>query len=98
MANPLEVRWSARAIRDLESILKYLENEWTNRELRIFSTKLDKAITLIASRPKLFRATKQRKNLRRCVLSKHTTIFFLENEKSIFIVSLFDNRQDPSKI
>ena len=98
MANPLEVHWSARANRDLGSILQYLETKWTNREVRNFLAKLDKAITLIASRPKLFRATNQRKNLRRCVLSRQTTIYFLERDDSIFIVSLFDNRQDPSKI
>ena len=97
MANPLEVFWSFRAEGDLENIYHYLESKWSDKEVSEFKFKLEKAISLIASRPKLFRSTNHRKNLRRCVLSKQTIIYYFENENSVLIVSLFDNRQDPGK-
>ena len=97
MANPLEILWTARAKQDLDNIINYLQLKWTEREVKNFHAKLQKALSLIATRPKLFKATNQRKNLRRCVLSKQTTIYYQDKETVIYIVSLFDNRQDPSK-
>ena len=97
MANRPEVRWSSRAIRDLEKIIQYLETNWSEKEVKNFNVKLDKAIILISTRPKLFRLTNFRKNLRRCVLSQQTTIYFQEVEKKIYIVTLFDNRSNPAK-
>lgn len=66
--------------------------------MQTFLLKLEKAITLISNRPKLFRETNSRKNLRKCVLNKQTSIFYKVTGKSIFIVALFDNRQDPDKV
>ena len=89
MADLLNVYWTARAIRDLESIIHYLETNWSEKEVENFYTKLNKAISLISSRPKLFRLTNSRKNLRRCVLSKQTTIYYQEVEDKIYIIRVF---------
>jgi plasmid stabilization system protein ParE len=97
MANQPEVRWSSRAIRDLDKIIEYLRTNWTEKEVKNFSDKLNKAIGLISKRPKLFRLTSFRNNLRRCVLSRQTTIYYQEIKNVIYIVSLFDNRRNPSK-
>ncbi len=93
-----EAFWSSRAIRDLENIIHYLETYWSEKEVKTFKVKLNKAITLISTRPKLFRLTNYRKNLRRCVLSKQTTIYYNEVETKIYIVSLFDNRRNPANM
>ncbi len=97
MANQPRVLWSSRAIKDLENIIHYHETNWSEKEVRNFKLKLEKAISLISTRPKFFRLTNFRKNLRRCVLSKQTTIYYQEIEMTIYIVSLFDNRRSPSK-
>ena len=98
MADLLKIFWSERAVRDLENIIHYLEKNWSEKEIKTFLDKLNKAISLISVRPKLFRLTNYKKNLRKCVLTKQTTIYYQEINSQIFIVSLFDNRQNPSKI
>ena len=97
MADQLEIHWSAKAVRDLDNIFKYLELTWTQKEVTNFTSKLNKALALISKRPKLFSLTNYRKNLRRCVLNKQTTIYYQERDAEIFIIALFDNRQDPAK-
>lgn len=97
MANENEIIWTAEANSNLDTIVQYLRSEWTEKEVQKFITKLNKAILLIASRPQLFRLTNKRKGLRKFVLTKHTSIFYLQKKSYIYIVALFDNRQDPYK-
>lgn len=98
MAENLNVFWSSEAEQNLNDILTYIEEHWTHKEVENFLSKLDKCIFLIQNKPKLFPPTKQRANLRRCVLSKQTSLFYSYIESTIYIVALFDNRRDPSKL
>jgi plasmid stabilization system protein ParE len=97
MANSLRILWTAEANINLVEIIQYLQKKWTDKEIDKFIIKLNKAITLISNRPQLFRMTNTRSNLRKCVFSKHTSIFYKELNSTIYIVSLFDNRKDPGK-
>lgn len=97
MANEPLVLWSAEASNNLADIIEYLRTEWSEKEIDKFIDKLNKAIVLISKKPQLFRQTSSRNKLRKCVLSKHTSIFYKEQNFNIYIVALFDNRQDPKK-
>ena len=76
MANQLDVFWTARAAKDFEKIVSYLKSNWSEKEIANFIDKLNKAVNLISHRPKLFTLTNFRKNLRRCVLTKQTTLYY----------------------
>lgn len=98
MEENLKVFWSSEAEKNLNDILSYIEEHWTRKEVEHFLNKLDKCIFLIQNKPKLFPPTKHRANLRRCVLSKQTSLYYSYTESTIYIVTLFDNRRDPSKL
>jgi plasmid stabilization system protein ParE len=90
--------WSDRALGDLQKIINYLSEEWTQKEIRNFARRLDKRLELISSNPRLFPKTAKRKNIRRSVLTKHTVIYYEATESSVTIVTLFDPRQHPKKL
>ena len=92
MANQLDIFWTSRATHDLEKIIFYLKSNWSENEIISFINKLNKAVYLISYSPKLFTLTNYKKNLRRCVLTKQTTIYYKEVDSKIYIVSLHDNR------
>ena len=94
MESQANVFWTLKASKDFENIVSYLKTNWSEKEINNFIAKLNKAINLISSRPKLFIVTNSRKNLRRCVLTKQTTIYYKEADSKIYIVSLHDNRQN----
>ena len=50
--------------------------------------------------PTAFPYYNKEKNVRRCVLSPQTTIYYSEisNENKIIIITLFDNRQNPDSL
>lgn len=81
----------------LENLFVYLEENWSVKVKADFIKKLDKNISLIISQPELFPESDKESGLRKCVVTKQTTLFFKSNEKEIHILTVFDNRQDPDK-
>lgn len=97
MKNISKVVWSQRAKNDLESILDYLRENWTEKEIRKFFRNLDKQISAIQNQPYTFPTT-QKNNVRRSVLSRQTTVYYDILKDSLRIVVLFDTRQSPGKL
>jgi plasmid stabilization system protein ParE len=97
MKNGFKIIWSKRASRDLAGLSSYLESRWTDRELRNFFRNLEKHLKIIQENPNLFQKSRL-KGVRRCVLSRQTSLYYRVKGKTVAIVTLFDNRQHPDKL
>ena len=97
MKSGYKIRWTEHAILELKETLEYLENNWTERELRTFSAKLDHTIELISKTPEIFPTSFEKKNIRKAVVENHNNLYYRINQNSIEIISLFSNRKNPSK-
>lgn len=95
MKSGYEINWSDEASANLDSIIEYLQNRWTDREISRFFKKLDKLINLISRNPHSFPVVDLKINIRRIVLSKQTSIYYEIKQNEVVILSLFDNRRDP---
>jgi plasmid stabilization system protein ParE len=98
MESTYKIIWSDEALKNLAGIIEYLEQRWTEREIRNFSRLLDRQINLIQANPELFPISSTSNGLRKAVLTKQTTIFYRIDDLKIKIVTLFDNRQNPNKM
>ncbi len=98
MKSGYKVLWSDRALSDLQNIINYLTENWSEKEIQNFARRLDKRLNLISINPALFPKTSKKRNVRRSVLSKHTVIYYELQDKTISIVTLFDPRQNPKKL
>lgn len=54
MGSDYKIFWTAEAIDNLSSILGYLEERWTHKEVDHFKYKLTKQLNLIVQNPELF--------------------------------------------
>ena len=92
--------WTLNSQNELNQIYDYLEENWTDREICIFSTKLEKTLILICKFPFMYQKSDQNANIRRCVLSSQTSIYYYVDtqKENITILSFFDNRQNPNKL
>ena len=54
MKSGYKILWSDHAIFELKETIEYLENKWTEKELRTFSAKLGHTIELISKSPEIF--------------------------------------------
>lgn len=93
-----EIRLSKRAMRKLNSLLIYLEEEWSTKVKHEFVQKLDKSLKQIQKLPDSYPESEKIRGLRKCVVTKQTTVFYKYSETTIDIVAIFDNRQNPKSL
>lgn len=98
MASEFQIIWTDEAIANLENILEYLERRWTEREIKKFKALLSRQLKIIRQKPKLFPSSSLKPELRRAVLSKQTSIYYLVGDRRIHLIYLFDNRMNPRRI
>ncbi len=97
MKSGLKIRWTEEATKNLESIILYLEANWTPKELKRFFQKLEKQLSILSIFPEAYPFSLKRKKIRRCVLTMNLTIYYTVEEDILVLISLFDTRQRPSK-
>jgi len=97
MKNGYRIEWTDNALSELKKTYDYIENNWTEKELRKLSTEIEKTVNLISNNPNLFPITEGR-NVRKVVIKKLNSLYYREKEnKRIEILSFFSNRQNPNK-
>jgi plasmid stabilization system protein ParE len=98
MKSGLKIRWTEEATKNLESIIIYLESNWTSKELTKFFQKLEKQLLILSLFPEAYPFSIRRREIHRCVFSKNLTIYYTVEDDYLVLLSLFDTRQDPSKM
>lgn len=82
----------------LDNILEYLRLNWPQKVQDDFIKKLDMSIKIIKNNPEIFPNAKREQHLRRCVVSKQTTLYYRFDSEKIYLLTLFDTRQNPTKL
>jgi len=95
---PKRIIWSPLAERDLSNILIYLDHNWEKKVAANFINLTESFIHQISLNPKQFPFTHKRKGIRKCVLTKHNTLFFRDKRTAVEILRIYDTRQDPNTL
>jgi len=83
---------------EYNGLLIYLYSEWGEDVTLRVVLEVEKSTFRIQNSPEQFPIVQKRHNVRRCVLSPQTSIFFKVKKDYIEISSVFDNRQNPRKL
>ena len=98
MKSTYKIIWTDEAFKNLENIIAYLEKFWTEKEIRKFARLLDKQLLLIRKNPALYPISKKSNEIRKSVLTKQITLYYRIIETQIYLIALFDSRQNPDKL
>ncbi len=98
MAGAKRVNWSPEAERDFLGILNYLLENWPSSIADHFIDQISDSIHLIQVRPTLYPVINKSFGIRRCVVTRHNSLFFRIIDEAIEILRIFDTRQDPEKL
>ena len=93
----MEVIWSPRAEEELAQTLEYLEQTWGSGSAKSFLQDLDSKIDLIKAKPQTFPYYSKEQNIRKHLIRPQLTLYYQAEEEMLFILSLFNNYQDPAK-
>ncbi|MGF1586823.1 MAG: hypothetical protein ACFCUM_15980 [Bacteroidales bacterium] len=96
MAYP--VRYSSRSYNEYVSILNYVSEIFGNSKAAEVDMYFEKVIDLIAVNPKMFPYSEYTKDVRRCVISPQTTLYYRFAGEYIELVSFRGNKLNPKSL
>ncbi len=84
---------SAKASRQLEELLDYLETEWSPESRRKFQRRLNRFVQVLKTVPNGFPVSQKYPDCRKCVVTPQTSLVYRVNGDVIKIIAVLDNRQ-----
>ena len=95
---PKPVIISPQAKVDINNILYYLSQNWTQKVVDEFLKKLEAFYFVISFNPRIFGYYNKRKNIRKYAITKQNIIYYRNRRTIIEIITVFDGRQHPVKL
>lgn len=92
-----EVVFSERALKELEEISLYLKHKFSLKTKNEFVNKVERLVLQLQKTPELFPKS-ELNNYHKAVIVKQVSIFYRFDDRNIYIISVFDTRQNPKKI
>jgi plasmid stabilization system protein ParE len=95
---PKLIVWSPSAEYDFAIILSYLNENWNEQVTNHFIDLTEGMLLQISNNPRQFPVIFKKERVRKCVLTKHNTLFYRVSTFQIEILRVFDSRQDPKTL
>jgi len=95
---PYPVRYSIRAVAEYEQILDYIVEEFGIETAAEVDLHFEEVIDQISINPFLYPYSNKSKNLRRCVLSSQTTLYYRFKDECVELASFRGNRMNPKTL
>jgi plasmid stabilization system protein ParE len=92
-----QITWTDNAQEDLQQIIDYLNENWSQKDADLFSEKLLIRIDILIKSPLIGKKSDIFPSVRRIVITKHNSLFYSIEGDSIKILNIFDTRQYPAK-
>ena len=95
---PKKIIWSSLSEKDFSGIMSYLNEEWDAKVSKRFLDIIEEILEQISLNPKQFPLINKKRKVRKCVITKHNTLFYQDRKEYISILRIYDTRQDPKKL
>jgi plasmid stabilization system protein ParE len=92
----LKIKWSVKAKFNYDNVLSYLDENWSKKEVENFIKKTESILNIISHQPYIFKAASHKK-VRKAILGKQNSLFYLVLDSEVYLLSFWDNRMDPKK-
>ena len=96
MKSGYKILWTDYAQDELQKTIEYPETNFSEKELKRLSKKIESTTELISQNPKLFPKSNKNEVFRVTIL-KFNTMYYRIKDDTIEILSFFSNRQNPDK-
>lgn len=95
---PKKIIWSSLSEKDFSNIMSYLNKEWDTKVANQFIDIIEEILEQISLNPKQFPLINKKRKVRKCVITKHNSLFYQDKKEFISILRIYDTRQDPEKL
>ncbi|WP_027066607.1 type II toxin-antitoxin system RelE/ParE family toxin [Maribacter sp. Hel_I_7] len=96
MDKPYEVEWTKRSLQNAVAIRNYLVLKFNKKEVSKFESLLRQFELTVSNFPTLYPEPQSQKNLRRAVIHKNTTVYYVFDKDKVTVIAMKDNRQEKA--
>ncbi|MEO6882989.1 MAG: type II toxin-antitoxin system RelE/ParE family toxin [Bacteroidia bacterium] len=96
MKSGYKIFWTNNALEELRKTIDYLQQNFSDKEVRKLAIRIESATELISQNPWLFPKS-EFKNTHQVFILKFNTMYYKVKNEEVQIVSFFSNRQNPKK-
>jgi plasmid stabilization system protein ParE len=96
MDKPYKVEWTKRSLLNAISIKHYLIQKFTINEVTKFEGLLRQFELTVSNFPTLYPESKSQKQLRRAVIHKNTTVYYIFDKDKVTVIAMKDNRKEKA--
>jgi plasmid stabilization system protein ParE len=93
-----QIIWSPLSEGDFARILEYLNENWDEKVANQFIDLTENILEQISINPRQFPLIYKKGKIRKCVLTKHNSMFYRNSKTRIDILRIYDTRQDPTNL
>ena len=93
-----KISFSPEANTRLSQIVNYIQTEWSTEAANTFLLILDDKISNFKLFPYSSPSFYNKKEIRKCVITKQITLYYRIQDAEIEVITLFDSRQDTDKL
>jgi plasmid stabilization system protein ParE len=79
-------------------ILEYLNENWDEKVVNQFIDLTEDILRQISINPRQFPVIYKKEKIRKCVLTKHNSLFYRDSKSQVDILRIYDTRQDPNTL
>jgi len=92
-----EVTISELAQSKIDAIFEYLEQDWSEKVKENFREKLYQQVNFLRENPLMFPIS-QKMGIRKCIITKHNTLYYKISDNEVQIITIHDNRSNPKSL
>ena len=97
MKSGYSIFWTENALNELSDTINYLENNFTEIEIKKLAKQIENTIELISRNPNVFPKS-EFKDIHKVVILKFNTLYYRTKDEQVQILSFFSNRQSFIKM
>jgi plasmid stabilization system protein ParE len=95
---PYPVRYSSRSNIEYEAILRYVTENFGITKAAEVDMHFERVIDLIAVNPRMFPHSEKMQDIRRCVISPQTTLYYRFTGEFVELISFRGNKLNPDAL
>jgi len=93
----LKIIWSKRADQKFDKIIAYLNEDFGEGVTKTFVKKVYDFLDILSEFPELGSIENRERGIRGFTIVKNINVFYRFEDKTIYLLDFFDNRQNPQK-
>ncbi len=94
------IKWTNEARITFEKNINYLQEEWTDKEIRSFVKQVNNILLRIMAHPEMYSTSAKNFKIRRASINKYIVLYYryYSSKKEVTLLTFWHNKQDPQNL